>query len=80
MGWNGGGMEPGELQELRGREQLGTACTPPWGAEHPPHSLRAALGTRQVRTLRSRPVLSLRTPGLFCRSSDMGLEGSWGKS
>lgn len=35
MGWNGGGMEPGELQESRGREQLGTACTPPRGAEHP---------------------------------------------
>lgn len=80
MGWNGGGMEPGELQESHGREQLGTACTPPRGAEHPPHTLRAALGTQQVHTLRSRPALSPRTPGLFYRSSDMGLEGFWGKS
>lgn len=31
MGWNGGGMEPGDLQDSRRREQLGTACLPPQG-------------------------------------------------
>ena len=76
MGWNAGGMEPRELQEPRRREQL--CITPPWGAEYPPHSLWAALGTRQGRTPCLR-LTSRRTPGLSSRSLDMGLEGFWGK-